>query len=154
MTQCLLRAAPETLRHGAEAHPSVLARINPLGTGFAADQQALERGGIAHLVRVKPDVGTNHADRRKPLADVDMLPRAITLSTIQCAHRGGRRCIASQIVSLLAADFQDLSPDATAFRSRRRSCAWRPGLRRANFCRLTRRRKKLSTRQSVSGTAR
>src|SRR5208282_87401 len=77
-----------------------------LPSGLAAGQEPLKRSGIAQFVRVKPDVRANHADRREPLPDVDMLPRAITLSAVQCAHRGGRRCIASQIVRLPAAELQ------------------------------------------------
>src|SRR5208282_3213092 len=106
MTQRLLRSAPEAIGAGVEAYPSVLARIDPLRGPFQAGREPLEGRRIGRLVRVKPDVGTNHADHREPLADVDMLPRAISLSAVQCAHRGGRRCIASQIVRLPAAELQ------------------------------------------------
>src|SRR5208337_5289557 len=76
----LLRTAPEAIGARAEAHPPVLARENPLPSGLAAGQEPLKRSGIAQFVRVKPDVRANHADHREPLPDVDMLPRAITLS--------------------------------------------------------------------------
>src|SRR5271168_2381982 len=88
MTQRLFRTAPETIGTGVEAHPSVLARIDPLRGPFQAGREPPERRRIGRLVRVKPEVGANHADHRKPLADIDMLPRAISLSTIQCTYRG------------------------------------------------------------------
>src|SRR5271163_1872515 len=106
MAERLLGAAPEAIGAGVEAHPPVLAWINPLRVHLQTGQEPLKRGGIARFMRVKPDIRTHHADHRRPLPDVNMLSRAITLSTIQCTHRSRRRCIASQIVRLPAAKLE------------------------------------------------
>src|SRR5258708_278913 len=69
-----LRSAPETVGPGAEADPSVFARIYPLRVDLAPNTQASKRRRFARLMRIESDIRPNHAGHREPLAHIDMLP--------------------------------------------------------------------------------
>src|SRR5271166_4653999 len=75
-----LGAFPEAVGNRTEAHPSILARIDPRQPELGAGADAHSIGRVCRLMGMNSYRGPEHADHREPRTGIDMLAPACALA--------------------------------------------------------------------------